>query len=134
MRTLPAAALLLVAAIACKDATTAPDLTEYAGNYVMRTINGNALPFTVLTTTDVKLEITSDTMFLSSNGAFRDVTRYRRTTNGVVDLPADTLLGDWTIRGQTVTISTDNGFEFRANLVGNTMTIEGTGVTTVYTR
>ncbi len=133
MRTLPVA-LLLVAALACGDSTAAPDLTDSAGNYAMRTINGNVLPFTVLTTADVKLEITSDTIYMTTNGRFRDVGHYRRTRAGVVDFPADTLDGDWTIRGQTVSMTSNTGFAFQGNLVGNTLTIEGTGVTSVYTK
>lgn len=134
IRILPVA-LVLVAAIACKESITASgDRTEYAGNYAMQSINGGALPFTVLTTDDVKLEITYDTIYLSTSGNFRDVTRYRRTTKGVVDYPADTLDGNWTVRGQTVTMDSNTGFTFQGNVAGNTLTILGTGITTVYAR
>jgi hypothetical protein len=129
-----AALTMLVAAIACGDSTTAPDLTDSAGNYVMRTINGNPLPFTVLTTAEVKLEIAAETLFMSTNGRFSDVTRYRRTAVGTVDFPADTLGGEWTIKGQTVSLKATNGFLFTANLVGNTLTIDGNGLAFVYTK
>jgi hypothetical protein len=128
--------MALIAAIACGDSTTAPDLTDSAGNYVMRTINGSPLPFTVLTTADVKLEITAETLYMTTNGRFSDVTRYRRTSlgAGAVDFPADTLGGEWTIRGQTVSLKGTNGFTFTANLVGNSLTMEGNGLSFVYTK
>jgi hypothetical protein len=129
-----AALMVLVVALACGDSSTAPDLTESAGNYVMRTINGNPLPFAVLTTADVKLEITAETLYMTSNGRFSDVTRYRRTALGAVDFPADTLGGEWTIRGQTVSLKATNGYLFTASLVGNTLTIEGDGLSFVYTK
>lgn len=128
------AALLLVIAIACGDSGTTPDLSASAGNYVLRSINSNPLPFTLLTTADVKLELTADTIYMTTNGRFSDVTRYRRTTIGVVDFPADTLGGDWTLKGSTVSFRATTGDLFTANLAGNTLTIEGSGISSVYTK
>ena len=133
MRKLPVVLIAAVIAAACGDSSTGPDLASSAGNYAMRSINGALLPFTLLTTADVKLEITSDTLYLTTNGHFADIGHYRRTTLGVVDFPADTLAGDWTIRGTTLSMTSPQG-TFTGNLVGNTLTIEGAGISSVYTK
>ena len=123
----------LIAAAACADAT-APDLTPYAGNYTLRTINGGPLPYAVLQAPDVKLEITADTIVLTTNGRFADLTHYRRARSTGIDFPADTLNGAWTVRGQTITFTAQAGDIFSGTITGTTFSLVGNATTSVYAR
>ena len=53
---------------------------------MLRTINGGALPVTVLTRADFQLDITAETLYVKPDGVFTDVTHYRRTNIGVIEL------------------------------------------------
>jgi hypothetical protein len=124
MRTPTVAVLLTFLVLGCGSDSTAPDLTATSGNYVLRTINGSALPVTVLARTNFQLDITAETLFAQPSGDFTDVTHYRRDTLGVVDLPADTLGGRWTVRGSVVSFTSIAGNFEVVSLVGRSRSRE----------
>ena len=128
----PIAAALLVALAACGGDSTSPDMTSLSGDYVLRTVNGGALPITVLTNGNLKLEIASETLFVKSSGAFSDVTHYRRTIVEVVDTPADTLGGTWSSKGTVVNFSGADGSLFTGAVGGAALVIEGNGLSFRY--
>jgi len=127
----PIAVTLLVALAACGGDSTSPDMASLSGDYVLRSVNGGALPITVLTNGSLKLEITSETLFVKSAGTFSDVTHYRRTNVDVVDTPADTLSGTWSSKGTVVTFSA-GGSEFIGTVGGAALVIEGSGLSFRY--
>ena len=131
MRWLASATLGLLAIAACSN-VIAPDLTTYAGDYTLRMINDGTLPYAVLQQTDLKLEITADTMSMTTNGVFRDITHYRRTRVTVIDYPADTLNGSWTVRGQTITFTAQSGAIFAGTVGVSSFSIIGSATTSIY--
>jgi len=128
----PIAVALLVALAACGGDSTSPDMTSLSGDYVLRTVNGGALPITVLTNGNLVLEITSETLFVKSSGSFSDVTHYRRTNLGVIDTPADTLGGTWSAKGEVVNFSAADGSQFVGTVGGAALVIEGNGLSFRY--
>ena len=135
MRRLLAAVLFTAAVAACDTSpTNSTDLSADAGNYALRTLNDTVLPYTILNTATLRLEVLGDTLFLGVNGSFTDRTHYRRTQNSVIDFPADTTSGSWSERGSTVTFKATSGEVFVANFVGSQLVIVGSGLRAVYTK
>ena len=123
----PTAVVLLFALVACGADSTSPDMTSASGDYALRTVNNFPLPVTVLTQTNLKLEILSETLYVKPSGTFSDVTHYRRTTAEVVDTPADTLSGTWSVKGTVVTFIAGNS-TFTGTMGGVSILIEGDGL------
>ena len=105
---------------------------DVCGRHALRTINDGTLPYAVLQQTDLKLEITADTMSMTTNGVFRDITHYRRTRVTVIDYPADTLNGSWTMRGQTITFTAQSGAIFAGTVGVSSFSIIGSATTSIY--
>ena len=133
MRRLFPGILLAAALLACSaDNITSDDLAPYAGDYTLRTVNGFALPYAILRTTAVVLEITDETFSLSANGTFIDVTHYRRNQNPTIDFPVDTLRGTFTVRGQTANFTTSDGSVFIGTMGSSDFSVEGASTTLYY--
>ena len=125
--------LLATALLACSaDTITSDDLTPYAGDYTLRTVNGFALPYAVIKSTALTLEITDETFSLSANGSFIDITHYRRNQNPTIDFPVDTLRGTFTVRGQTANFTTSNGSVFIGTMGSSDFSVEGSSTTLYY--
>ena len=134
MRRLAAGILVSFAIVACGSDAIAPDLTPYAGSYTLRSINDFPLPYAVLQQTDLKLEVTADTMVMTTSGSFKDITHYRRTRTAAIDFPADTLNGSWTVRGQTITFTAQTGGVFSGNIGVTSFSIVGSATTSIYSK
>jgi hypothetical protein len=128
----PIAVALLFALAACGGDSTSPDLASLSGDYVLRTVNGGPLPITIITRTDFKLEISSETLFVKPSGVFADVTHYVRTNLNVVDTPADTLGGTWSASGTVMSFAGADGSQFTGTVGGAGLTIEGGGLSFRY--
>ncbi|MEP6618505.1 MAG: hypothetical protein ABJE47_04290 [bacterium] len=128
------AVILATFAIVACDSVTAPDLTTFAGNYALRSVNDTVLPYTVIQQSAYSLAITADTIFMSVNGIFVDVTHYKQNTNDVIDFPADSLGGEWTVDGTTVTFHATSGQIFSGDIGSSTITIIGAGAKAIYSR
>ena len=128
MRRLYPGILLATALLACSADTITDDLTPYAGDYQLRTINGFPLPYAILQSTAETLEITDETFSLATAGTFVDVTHYRRTQSPTVDFPADTLRGTFTVRGQTVNFTTSKGDLFTGTMGASAFSLDGSPV------
>jgi hypothetical protein len=127
--------LLAAALLACSaDNITTDDLTPYAGDYQLRAVNGFPLPYAILNTTALTLEITDETFSLASSGAFVDITHYRRTQNPNVDFPADTLRGTFTVRGQTANFTTNTGSMFVGTMGTSSFSVDGSSTQLVYSK
>ncbi|CAN5132092.1 hypothetical protein BH09GEM1_BH09GEM1_13740 [soil metagenome] len=124
--------LFAFALFACRADVITDDVTSYAGDYTLRTVNGFVLPYAVLKTTSVTLEITDETFSLSSGGSFTDVTHYRRTENPTVTFPSDTLRGTFTVRGQTASFTTSKGDLFSGTIGASEFTVEGSSTIFYY--
>jgi hypothetical protein len=132
MRRTTAGMLLAVALLACSADAITSDTSVYAGDYTLRSVNGNPLPYAISNTPTLTLAITSETFTLLTNGSFVDITHYQRTQNAVTDLPTDTLRGTFTVRGQTVNFTTIGGSLFAGTIGSTDFSIEGSATVLYY--
>ena len=116
------------------DVATAADLAAASGVYSLRTMNNVPLPFALINTAAEYLEVTSDTVSMKGDGSFTDVTHYNRTQGSTNDSPVDSLSGSWTVKNGTITFDGNDGFRYVATLSGNTFTISGNGVISLYSK
>ena len=134
-RRLTLAFALLASSAACGADITLADVTPYVGNYTLRTINAFPLPYAILQSTEVRLEITEESFSLAANSSFQDVTNYRRTkASGVIDYPADTLTGTYEIRGQTISFKTSNGASLSGQVGLTSFTVIGSSTIFLYAK
>jgi hypothetical protein len=124
--------IFATALLACSADTITDDVTPYAGDYTLRSVNGFPLPYAIAITTDETLEITDETFSLISTGEFVDITHYRRTRTPTVDFPADTLRGTFTVRGQTANFTDTAGDVFTGTMGTSQFSIEGTSTVLLY--
>jgi hypothetical protein len=124
--------IFATALLACSASTITDDLTPFAGDYTLRSVNGFPLPYAIQQTTAQTLEITDETFSLTSSGGFVDITHYRRTVTPTVDFPADTLRGTFTVRGQTANFTTSAGSVFTGTMGTSQFSIEGTSTILLY--
>ena len=121
-----------IALLGCRADLITEDVTPYVGEYTLRTVNGFGLPYAILKSSAVTLEIIDETFSLSPNGSFQDVTHYRRTQNPVIDFPVDTLRGTFTVRGQTASFTTSTGIVFAGTMGTSDFSVEGSSTTLYY--
>jgi hypothetical protein len=116
-RRLALALAIVMSGASCRNEITSADVTPYAGTYTLLSVNNFPLPYAILQSPDVRLEITDESFALATNSSFLDVTHYRRTTGvGIIDYPTDTLTGTFTVRGQTIEFTTANGALFAGTI------------------
>src|SRR5215217_5217277 len=88
MRRLTALLLVFAASVtfaACGgDSSTSPASTSVAGTYTLRTVNGSALPFTLIQLGADKFEITADAVTLTEGGTWTESGTTRLTESGKV--------------------------------------------------
>ncbi|MEP7001261.1 MAG: hypothetical protein ABI969_12330 [bacterium] len=126
---------LLMNAAACGADITLADVAPYAGNYTLRSVNSFPLPYAILQSNSVRLEITDEAFSLATNSTFNDVTNYRRTSAlGVIDHPADTLTGTYDIRGQTISFTTSSGALLSGQVGATSFTVIGNSTVFLYSK
>ena len=116
------------------DSVSSADLAAVSGVYALRTMNSAPLPFTLVNTAAEFLEVKADTVTLKSDGSFADVTYYNRTLGSTTDAPVVTLGGAWTLKNGALTFNGNDGFRYEATLSGNTFTISGDGIVSLYSK
>ena len=126
--------LFAAALLACSASTITDDLTPYAGDYTLRSVNGFPLPYAIQKTSSSTLEITDETFSLTSAGGFVDITHYRHTVTPTVEFPTDTLRGTYTVRGQTASFTTTGGTVFRGTMGSSQFSLEGSSTILLYQR
>ena len=105
-----AVALLALVAGACGD--NGPS-NAHVGTYTLQTVNGANLPFTLVSTTTggatYKLEVTSASIKLSSNGTFEDDVTFREDDAGTVTTESFPDAGTYTLRGTSLSLRYSDG-------------------------
>jgi hypothetical protein len=134
MRRLAAASLALVASVsACSSSTDAS--VSIVGIYSLRTINGQSLPFLLVSDAQGTIEVTNGTVDLRADGTFSDVTTFRVVEGGQETIEVDTGTGTYRRTGNTVTFSLSNGDSYTMVFDGeNTLTQQFFGLVLVYRR
>lgn len=90
-----------------------------AGDYVLRRVNGNPLPFATTTADGVKTEILDDVMSLYQGATYSQLTHLRITTNGVVTLKTTTETGTYGGQGTGLAFTRNSKLPPRQSTVNN---------------
>ena len=93
----------VLALSACGDSGTGPD--DISGLYELRTINGVALPFTIIQIGSDSAEFTSGFLQLNANRTYTFSITTSATTGGSTETVTETDLGTWFRQGNQVSIT-----------------------------
>ena len=124
--------LFAMALLGCSASIITDDLTQFGGDYTLRSVNGFPLPYAIQQSTAGTLEITDETFSLSAGGGFLDITHYRKMQTPNVTFPADTLRGTYTVRGQTASFTTSKGGVFAGTMGASQFTVQGSSTLLLY--
>jgi len=116
------------------DGGTGPTSASIAGTYVLRTINGADLPYTLVDLVVFKVELIAGSLVLAQGGTYTAQTTTRFIEEGVVvSTETDEESGKYTVSGQTITLTEDSdGRLLTGTVSGNTITVTDSGLTAVY--
>jgi hypothetical protein len=141
MRKATLAILLCTLGIAACDGSSGVLIVTPLPTFVLRTVNGSALPAVVFDSVSrrLRLEALSGTFALHTDDTFTSVTQFRQTLASVVTDRTSTCTGSFTMAGTTVTfvgtqITVDCASTFTGVLVDNTLTTRLRGATALYSR
>ena len=115
----------------CGDAT-GPE--AIAGNYTLRSINGQDLPFIIVQVLADKIEVTAGSVRINSDNTFSSSTTLAitETEGGTTTSETGTTTGTYTLNGTAITF-TSEGETSTGSITGNTLTIIwDEGLTLVY--
>jgi hypothetical protein len=118
------ALVALAAGAACSlntDTSTGPLAGDLAGVYSLQTIDGTALPFTIVAK-DTTVLIDTDVLTLGANGAWAEAVQYRQTV-GTAATTAESfnLSGIWERVGNSVTFRTASGLLYVGTATDTTL-------------
>jgi len=141
MRKATLAILLGTLGVAACEGSNNVLITTPLPTFVLRTVNGSALPAVVFDSVGrrLKLEALSGTFALNTDDTFTSVTQFRQTSAGVVTDRTSTCTGSFTTAGTMVTfvgtqITADCASTFTGVLVDNTLTTRIRGAVALYSR
>jgi hypothetical protein len=126
------AAVLLLAA--CQSDSTAPVETTVYGRYVLRTLDGDAVPAVFTDATNFKLEIMKGVVTLNQDHTFTDSTDVRRTEGTLVRRVVDVAAGTFEHNGAVITLSSTRGERYTMTFSDRTLTQNLGGSILVYRR
>jgi hypothetical protein len=131
----PLFATLLLAGAACGgDGATEPDDGSITGSYALRTINGQNLPYTTLSSGANKAEVLSSSLSLNADGTFGEERSVRRTHSGVSVTEPEMKFGTYTSTKSGVTFRATTGAQVSGTRGGGSITFVDEGFTLVYGR
>jgi hypothetical protein len=124
-----AALLSMTALSGCDDSITGS--STVVGSYTLRTVNGSALPVTVVsgTTTTVYED---GVISLYQGATYAESGRTRVTVNGTTTTVTKAETGSYTLFGASITLTPNGSAQKVAKVSGNDMTFIDAGVTMVY--
>ena len=114
------AALLLPLSACSDDGTGNEDDPGYFGTYELRTVNGSALPFTLLDNPVQKVEIIRGSIVVRADGTFTDGLEYRVTPAGGTAAPSDdVVIGTFLESAGSLVFNTSDGATYSVLLTAN---------------
>lgn len=127
-------ALLFVSALAgCSDSTGPND--SIAGNYSLRTVNGDPLPLILDEGPGFKDELLDETITIRDNGTFQQQGRFRFTDNGFVTIESYNDAGTFDRTGTNLAFRfTSDGSTATATVDNGSLIVAYAGVSLVYRR
>ena len=103
-----------------------------AGNYTLRTINGQDLPFTIeAALLDGKIELAAGSLRINSDNTFSLSLTLATTEGGTTTSETETTTGAYTLNETAITLTSD-GETVTGSITGNTLTLIDEGLTFVY--
>ena len=103
-----------------------------AGNYTLRTINGQDLPFTIeAALLDGKIELAAGSLRINSDNTFSLSLTLATTEGGTTTSETETTTGSYTLNETAITLTSD-GETVTGSITGNTLTLIDEGLTFVY--
>jgi hypothetical protein len=127
--------LVLAAAVACGGDSTSPINASIAGTYKLQTINGSALPYTILQVGNDKVEFMDDQVTVNDGGTYTESGHIRTTENGVVTTEAVVDAGTYVRTGTAITFhSTSDNSDTPGSISGNSITVVSSGLSAVYAK
>jgi len=125
-----------IALLGCGGDSTGPAASA-EGTWNLQTVNGQPLPFTVLSNTApaYRLEIVSDQLVANSDGTYVDNGTIRETQGTTVTESSEQDTGTWTQHGSQVEFTSDaDASVATATVNGNQISINSEGVVGIYAR
>lgn len=137
MRRLLAALTLTAFVAACGDSNTSPKKSP-VGTWSLTTLDGNAPPLVVATSSDSTLYLTGSTLTIEQSGSFSENIGLRLTWQSGDSTFQQIDSGTWTISGSTITFnvigsSPSENFTYTGSFQDSTIVEPGTN-TWVYRR
>ena len=127
-------ALAPVVATGCGSDNPNDPTASIAGTYTLLSVDGVALPITVLEG-NPKIEVVRDDLTLASGGAVTRTVAFRFTQDGVPSTQSEVARGTFTVSGSTVSIRmADDPTIVTGAVSDRTITIVADGSTLIYQR
>ncbi len=103
-----------------------------AGNYTLRTINGQDLPFAIeAQLLDGEIELAAGSLRINSDNTFSLSLTLATTVGGTTTSETETTTGSYTLNEMAITLTSD-GETVTGSITGNTLTLIDEGLTFVY--
>ena len=115
--------------LACGDSTGPGAI---AGNYTLRTIDGQDLPAVILQVLNDKVEVTAGSLRINSDLTFSSSLTAAATTSGTTTSATDTQTGTYTLNGTAITLRFQDASTSTGSITGNTLTVIDEGLSLVY--
>jgi hypothetical protein len=121
------------------DNGTAPTPTPVAdnsfviGTWNLTTVDGVALPY-IVQAEDPLVEIVSDRLVLLADGTFTELLRFRVTDGGAILTQSRPDAGRYSFKGSVATFTFNDQTGGTGTVLGESLTVAGTGTPFVYTR
>ena len=137
LRSLATAAALSATLVACDDDSDLPTLGGpriVTGTFDLVTIDGQALPVTIIDETTFVVEVLSGSITLNPDRSCIIEESYRETENGVVSNTSVTLACEYTASGSSITIVDENDEQLNATIEDGVLRYTLSGLEYVYER
>ena len=119
--------------VACSS-ESGTGVQSHAGTYTLRTVNGVALPYTIIQIdSTTRLELIDDALTLTDAGTFTESGHGRSTIDGKVTTQANVATGTFTLDGTAITLRNNDPTSMATGtLSGTRLTLIQPGLTAVY--
>lgn len=129
------AAIGVIALVGCgKDSVLGVSSNIVAGSYILRTINGSDLPYTIQRVGADSTQVLGETLVLADGGIFSIAGSARVTESGVTSTESYSLDGTYTVNAGTLILTFSDGGRESGTVSGGTITLASAGFTLVYRR
>jgi hypothetical protein len=127
----------LIAGVACNlntDTSTGPLVGNLEGTYALQTMNGTALPFSIVAH-DTTVLIDKDVLILDAVGNWSEQVNYRQTVGATAAVPDSfQLAGIWTRSANSVSFRTSAGLLYVGTATDTTLHLSDAAYNYVFKR